>query len=134
MKKYIYPVLLLVIGVLVFASCNSADEIYVDEKQSYYSDFKVEDDKVYIRCYITLINQFNGEKTVNLCAKLPEDVAIGLLKNEEIKALDEAGSEMNFVLPPNSSETFEVVFVGEFAGTNQKQDRNLPEIFIEIVK
>lgn len=119
---------------MLFASCKSTDEIYVDKKRSYFSDFEVENDKVFIKCYITLTNKFDVEKIVNLSTKLPEDVTIGLLKNEEIKALNEDGSEMVFVLPPNASKSFDVVFVGEYSGINQKHDRNLSEINIKIVK
>jgi hypothetical protein len=41
---------------------------------------------------------------------------------------------MEFVLLPNTSNSFDVVFVGEYAGTNQKANRLLPEIDIEIVE
>ena len=137
MKKYVYSltILFLVVSMLMsFASCSRADQIYVDKSQSYFSDYEVEDDKVFIKCHITIENTFEDEKTVTLSAILPEDVTNGLLKNETIKALKEDGSEMEFVLLPNTSNSFDVVFVGEYAGTNQKANRLLPEINIEIVE
>ena len=131
---YIFMFLLIALSTLaLFSSCKTSNTIYVDEKNSYFSDFMVENNEVFIKCYITLVNKFDVEKTVNLSAKLPEDVAIGLLKNEEIKALNDDGSEMDFTLPPNSSKSFDVVFVGDFAGTYLKYDRLLPEISINIV-
>lgn len=137
MRKYVYSltILFLVVSMLMsFASCSRADQIYVDKSQSYFSDYEVEDDKVFIKCHITIENTFEDEKTVTLSAILPEDVTNGLLKNETIKALKEDGSEMEFVLLPNTSNSFDVVFVGEYAGTNQKANRFLPEINIEIVE
>lgn len=81
-----------------------------------------------------MINQFDTEKAVTLSTRLPEDVTLGLLKNEEIKALNEDGSELVFTIPPNASKSFNVVFVGEYAGTNKKHDRNLSEIYINILE
>ena len=119
---------------ILLVSWNINDKIYVDKEKSYYSDFKVEDEKVFIECCITLVNTFDVEKTINLSANLPDDVTIGLLKNEEITASYADGSKMEFVLPPDSSESFDVVFVGEYSGKNQKSDRGLPEINIRIVE
>lgn len=137
MKKYIYALIFLFVGmsvVVLFTSYKTTNKIYIDKKESYYSGFEVKQDKVYIKCYITLKNEFNIEKTVKLSANLPEDVTIGLLKNETAKALCENGAEKIFILPPNSSKSFDVIFVGEFSGKNQKHDRNLPEINVKIVK
>ena len=137
MKKYSYPltVLFLVVSMLMsLASCSKANQIYVDKNQSYFSDFEVEGDKVFIKCHITIENTFEDEKTVTISAILPEDVSNGLLKADPVKALEEDGSEMKFVLSPNMLNSFDVVFVGEYAGTNQKANRLLPEIYIEIVE
>ena len=137
MRKYVYSlttVFLVVAMLMSLASCSKANQIYVDKSQSYFSDFEVEDDKVFIKCHVTIENTFEDEKTVTLSAILPEDVTNGLLKNETVKALEEDGSEMEFVLLPNTSNSFDVVFVGEYAGTNQKANRLLPEIYIEIVE
>ena len=137
MRKHVYSlttVFLVVAMLMSLASCSKANQIYVDKSQSYFSDFEVEDDKVFIKCHVTIENTFEDEKTVTLSAILPEDVTNGLLKNETVKALEEDGSEMEFVLSPNMSNSFDVVFVGEYAGTNQKANRLLPEIYIEIVE
>ena len=134
MKKGFYIVVFLLVGVLalmLFASCKDTKKIYVDQNSSYYDCFEIDGDKVFISCYITLSNNYDEEKTVMLSAKLPQDVTVGLLKKEEIWALNKDGSEMTFFLPPNSSKAFDVVFVGEFAGINQKYDRNLPKIDIK---
>ncbi len=119
---------------MLFALCNVGDKICIDKNESFFSDFEVANDKVFIKCHVTLANTFDTEKTVKLSARLPEDVTIGLLKNDEVKVLNEDGSEKEFALSPNVSNSFEVVFVGEYAGTNQKSDKNLPEIDIKIVK
>lgn len=133
-KGYIMFLLLAVLMLILYVSYNVNDKIYVDKGKSYFSEFKVENDKVFIECYITLVNTFDVEKTVNLSAKLPEDVTTGLLKNEDVISLNEDGSKTEFILSSNSSESFDVVFVGAYSGANQKHDRGLPEINISIVK
>ena len=137
MEKYIYFLVLILLSasiLMLFTSCNAADQICLDKNTSCFSDFEVKGDKVFIKCRITLINKFDVEKSITLSAQLPEDVTIGLLQSSEIKALNEDGSERVFVLAPNEATSFEVVFIGEYAGTNQKYDRNLPEINIKIIK
>ena len=136
MKKYtIFLCALICLSMLVaLTSCKTTANISVDEENSYFSDYVIEDDKVYIKCHVILTNTYDAEKTVNLSAKLPQDAASGLLKDEKIKALNEDGSQVTFVLPPNSSESFDVVFVGDFAGYERKYDKHLPEMIIEIVE
>lgn len=136
MKKYtIFLCALICLSMLVaLTSCKTTANISVDEENSYFSDYVIEDDKVYIKCHIILTNTYDAEKTVKLSAKLPDDAANVLLKQEIVKALNEDGSETAFALPPNSTESYDVVFVGEFAGSKQKQDRHLPEILIDIVE
>ena len=136
MKKGFYAVAFLLVGVLVLmllTSCKATKKIYVEKNSSYFDSFEIRNDKVLISCHLTLINKYNADKTVMLSARLPEDVTIGLLKKEEISALNKDGSEITFLLPPNSKKSFDVVFIGEFAGTNQKYNRNLPEVDIKIV-
>lgn len=137
MKKTVHSIILILVGIslfLSFTSCKANDTIFLEESKSYFSDFQVEGNQVKIKCYITLTNNFDVEKTVHLSAKLPEDVTIGLLKQEKVAALNEDGSQTAFLLPANSSKSFDVVFVGEFAGTNRKHDKLLPEIIIEIAE
>ena len=135
MKRLIKYSVLLLVAVAVLAQIayiKSVSRIYVDENTSYFSDFEIEKDKVNVNCHISLANEFREEKKVTLSAFLPEDVKGGLLKEKEMKALDENGAERVFNLRANETTEFDVVFVGDFGGTNQKHDRDLPEIKITI--
>ena len=53
------------------------------------------------------------------------------MNNEDLR-VNEDGKEKVFELKANESDTFDVVFEGEFGGINQKVDRQLPNN-IEIV-
>ena len=104
------------------------------EKESYFSDFEVVGEAVYLRCYVTLKNTSSEEKRVSLTATSPDDVRGGLLITPDLYAInvDSCGGE--FLIPPKTQKSFDIVFVGDFAGTKQKQDRLLPNIDITIVE
>jgi len=124
MKKiYWYAGLLLFTGVFTSCSLNNIEKIKLIKLESYYSDFEVKKDKVYISCYITLENNLDKEQTIKLSATFPNDVG-KLLKNAVIE------SEKSFTLDAKSKKSFKVVFIGDFAGKNKKNDRLLPDISI----
>lgn len=107
---------------------------------SYFSDFKVNGEKVYIYCKMTITNSSLIDKTFRLNAILKDDVKIGkigkigLLKSDNLKGYNEDLSSDIFTIEKNKYNIFSVVFVGEFAGTYEKHDRNLPEIVITTIK
>ncbi len=107
------------------AGCRKAvnNEIVLIKSESYYSDYEVKDNKVYITCYVTLENRLDEEQTVKLSAEFPNDVN-KLLKSSWIDSKD------NLTLMAKAKDSFNVIFIGDFARTNQKHDRLLPEINI----
>ena len=124
--------LLIVLGVglsMIF----SKPTVTLIKSKSYYSDFTVVDQKVTVKCYITLKNTYNVDKTVKLSALFPDDVKIGLLKSSELYAVDMDNTDIEFIIPKKSQKSFEVNFVGDFAGVNRKHDRLLPQINITII-
>lgn len=136
MKKFI--IIGIIIGVLlvisiVIINVNSIEKIYVQKDNSYFYDFSVENNKVYIKCSITLKNTYKTDKTVRLFANMNDDVNSGLLKQAQIYALNEDGTKSIFTIKGNSKQTYDVIFVGDYAGTNKKHDRLLPDIKIEII-
>lgn len=121
----------IVVGVYIFN--NPKDTVEIIKKESYYSNFHVKDGKVYIECVITIKNNYNYKKAINLSARFDEDVNTGLLKQAKIYALSSSNIKEKFEIKQNSKETFEVVFSGDFGGTMKKHDRTLPDINIDIV-
>lgn len=110
------------------------NKLSVVEKDSYYSDFLVSDDMVEIECHITIKNDNDTNKTVNISTLMPADVTGGLLKESPIYALDESGNKIDFLIEKESEKSFEVTFIGEYGGTNKKQNKLLPEIVLEVVE
>ena len=134
MKKQIVSLYITVLltALISLSSCWSQVPVFVSESKSFFSDFEVRNEKVAIRCEITLQNTFGSEYKVKLKAHFPDDVG-KLLRQETLIAMDDNGDEAVFIIPAYSEKTFEVLFVGDFAGTNEKHDRRLPELEVILV-
>lgn len=131
--------LLLISAIMLNVSCSADNSknknaVSIVDSESWFSDFTVDNDKVYIKCEITLQNTADEKQKVKMAAVCPDDVELGLLKEEKIYAVDEQDKVKEFVINSNSGKSFNVVFLGEFAGTAEKSDRLLPEITIESVE
>lgn len=117
--------------VTVFGIINKENvDLEIIKDESCFSDFNVENDKVYIKCELKIKNISSKNKTFTLNAILKDDVLIGLIKNENLQGFNTELTENKFIIDPKTSNTFSVIFIGDFAGTNRKHDRNLPPITI----
>ena len=112
---------------MIFGGCSPKNKIEIVKKGSFYSDFVVKGEKVYIKCELEVNNSTDDNAIVEFYASLPEEVKLGLLKNDEMKGYQENSEISEFSLPEGKSRIV-VVFIGDFAGTNKKHDRNLPNI------
>lgn len=109
----------------------SADDVYVDGENSWFSDFYIEGNRVYITCQVTLCNTGDA-RTVRLYGVFPEDV--GTLVTEAVLPgfiTDDFDSKENCFLLEPGEQTCHVTFIGTFAGTEEKNVRLLPQILIE---
>lgn len=61
------------------------------------------------------------------------DVDLGLLKQDNLKGYNQDLTSDKITIEKKTTKTFSVMFVGDFAGTNKKYDRNLPEIVITTI-
>ncbi len=123
-----------------FGSCKentvtTADvekEIVIDTEKSFFSDFQVKNDKVYIYCTVLMRNFGGEEKKVTLKGVFPKDAENGLLKQKELAGYTIDYSSEVFVVE-QGEHWIDVVFIGDFAGNNQKYSRLLPQIIIRNV-
>ena len=113
---------------LSLISCQTKD-IKLNEEKSYFSDFKIENDKVYIYCTLFIENKSDTEKVISLKASFEKDVENGLLKEALVSGYSLDESTQEFQLQKGENQ-LDVVFVGEYAGADKKQDRLLPDIEI----
>lgn len=104
------------------------EKVCVSESDSWFSDFYVLNDKVYIECVVTV--ECSEATSIQLYGCFPKDEG-KLLKDALL--LGQFGDSMDSLqdtaeLPAGTTE-LHVYFIGDFAGTNQKQDRLLPTLY-----
>ena len=135
MKKKLLCVLALFFTVMLFG-CNKDNNthnfILLDETASYFSDFEVVGDNVYIYCTVVLTNTTSKECMFRIKGFFEDDVKGHLLLEGELYAYDKE-KETVFSLRANEKKTFEICFSGKFGGREKKNNRLLPEIEIIIV-
>jgi hypothetical protein len=130
LKMRNYVIIFLLISIItMFCGCAKKNTLEIINKESYYSNYIIDGDKVYIECELAFNNLRETETTIELYADFPDDVELGLLKNAKIMGYHDDLLTSTFSLPEGKTRIF-VVFIGDFAGTNQKHDRNLPNITI----
>lgn len=128
MKQKRLIILVLSFMVLCFCSCQKR-EISIDGKESFYSGFEIENDKVYIYCNVLIKNPNKDVAKIALSGIFENDAKNGLLKETMLTgyASDLETTEFNL---ENGDNRIEVVFIGDYAGKSQKYDRLLPQIKI----
>ena len=104
--------------------------VRIDYQKSFFHDYNIENNIVNMKCELRIYNVNEQDKKFHIRAKSPEDV--GKLLHDENLRINENGQEKVFELKANESSNIDVVFEGEFGGTNQKLDRELPNE-IEII-
>lgn len=118
MKKSILT-LLLVFVLVIICACSNGD-VSIMEDESFYSDYYVENEKVYINCTLTVCS--SKDQTVSFVGEFKSDTEIGLLTEETLKTT-------SFDIK-KGKQIIDVTFMGNFGGTNKKASRNLPYISV----
>lgn len=111
----------------VFCGCSQEEYVKINRQESWYSDFYVEDGKVYIKCNITVENSGDDSCRIGFKGDFSENVKTGLLKEAELYGYAE-DYETSVFVAPKGKHTIAVTFIGDFGGTLKKANRNLPHI------
>ena len=127
MKKFL--VLLCIVCMMLSLFSCQAKNVKLNEGKSYFSDFKMENDKVYIYCTLFIENKSDTEKVISLNASFEKDVELGLLKEALVSGYSLDESTQEFKLQKGENQ-LDVAFIGKYAGVNKKHDRLLPDIEI----
>jgi hypothetical protein len=133
-KTIILLILLIVItSAMFFANDQKHHQtIEIIEMESFFTNFFVDSDKVYISCELLVRNTTNANQTIGLNAYIPEDVTQGLLKSAELRGYKDDKETYKFCIP-KGEERIKVIFIGDFAGVKMKTNRMLPKIEIEML-
>jgi|GEM_PF-6680261 hypothetical protein len=137
--KKLITVVGMIIFVLVVISCSrktskvDSTEVLVVESQSHFNKFEIIDQKVYIHTIITLQNNSNETKEILIKGNFAKDKEIYLVEEEILQGINKETSEEIFIIEKSSTKEYNVVFVREWGGGEQRNDRLLPPIYIEIL-
>lgn len=122
-------VLALLVGCSSTAHTGAAD-IRLDREASYFDDFTVQDETVLLRCVLQIEND-GAEHEVTIKGFFPDDVGKLIDFSPLVGYPEAADPEGQTFLLRHGTNTVNVVFRGDYAGTPQKANRLLPEITIE---
>lgn len=148
LKGYIMIVvfiLFLCVILLGLPSKKNKEAIIIDKEHSYFHDFKIYNDKVYMYCTITLENITDNNLSFSIFAESYKDKVNGLITNERMKGyeweIDEKTREIKvtdkkifFINRKQKISELKIVFIGEHGSGNMKDNRNLLDIYIVINK
>jgi hypothetical protein len=133
-SKLLLIIMLVIVNQNIF-SLGSKENIELIKEKSYFNDFEVINDRVFIECKLTIKNNTNNFYSFRINALFNDDVKIKLLENKFFEGYSEdLNSSIFFISPDEILEYTKVVFVGKFAGNYQKYSRALPEINIIIIE
>ena len=127
MRKGTAAIIILLVSVLFSACGNSSQEILLNRDESFFSDFHVEDGFVYLECYISVSNKNKSDIEFEIYVDYADDVKTGLLKESTLFVCENIVDNQIYLINAGATEKFYCTFVGEYAGTLIKHDRNLPE-------
>jgi len=127
---------ILVCGFLILTSCATSDDnnqILLDEKASFFSDFSIDDGMVFFFCHLEVINQTTESQQVHIQGDFREDVKGGLIQSPYLIAYRKDDPDNTvFVLKPGKN-VFDIFFLDEKGFADEKQNRLLPPLeFIPI--
>ncbi len=122
--KLILVVLFLVVlagGCIIYMQLS---KMFVVNDESFFSDFYIKDDKVYLECEVSINSPRDCD--IQIQGSFARDEG-KLLKDATVFAYDVENRSNSFHIVRGTNR-FRVVFIGDYGGTPQKSDRLLPEI------
>ena len=103
-------------------------QLEIINEKSYFNDFTIIEEKVYIECRITIRNNTEKNISFKINATFEDDVRLGLLQNDLLEGYNEDLINNVFSIPANETIAYwKIIFIGDFAGNYKKHDRALPK-------
>ena len=144
MKKIFYILLSMLIIVCVISiaaflcienlSLSQEDLEILTKQNSGIKNFYIENEKVYIVTGITIKNNTDDDKKFLVIAESLEDYESDLITTPVLQGYDESLSTKEFFINGNETKIFNVIFVGTHGTNNQKADRLIPKLSVQIIK
>lgn len=135
MKKYM--ICFLMLFVCLFLCCCRSDQaanLKLVEDKSFFNNFVIKVETVTFYCTVSIQNDTEELKMVELYGDFTEDYESGLIQDARLQAFEPQSGDTTFLLLPGENQ-LSIAFSGTYGGeTSQKQNRLLPEITINEVQ
>ena len=129
-KRIICSRMILLCLLLCCCQSEQAANLKLMEDKSFFNNFVIKEETVTFSCTVSIQNDTEELKMVELYGDFTEDYESGLIQNARLKAYDPQSGDRTFLLSPGENQ-LSIAFSGRYGGeTSQKQNRLLPEITI----
>lgn len=129
-KRIICSLMFLLCLLLCCCQSEQAANLKLVEDKSFFNNFVIKEETVTFYCTVSIQNDTEELKMVELYGDFTEDYESGLIQNARLKAYDPQSGDSTFLLSPGENQ-LRIAFSGRYGGeTSQKQNRLLPEIII----
>lgn len=129
-KRIICSLMILLCLLLCCCQSEQAANLKLVEDKSFFNNFVIKEETVTFYCTVSIQNDTEELKMVELYGDFTEDYESGLIQNARLKAYDPQSGDRTFLLSPGENQ-LSIAFSGRYGGeTSQKQNRLLPEITI----
>ena len=134
MKKRIIHILIIIFIlsslIICIESINNKPKIILD-KSSYFDGFYIKDNKVFLKCVLTIKNNSINNANFEILGEFANDREL-IVEKSLIAKNDK--NEKCFLLKAGQKKTVKVVFVGTLNKTAVKDNRLLPNISFRLIK
>ncbi|MBR1757708.1 MAG: hypothetical protein IJ744_03130 [Lachnospiraceae bacterium] len=127
-------ILILFFCIICASGCYIGDtdsQLVLNKEKSFFSDYSIEDGKVYYYCYLIIDNKSNNSCRASIVGDFLKDQDSGLLKERYLTAVEDKRNikQSLFLLEPGEN-VLEIVFIGTNGKSIVRNDRLLPPITI----
>lgn len=128
----VFPILIMMLMIGCYTENRQGSKTTVTTSKETLHDFQIEQNKVRFECELTVSNSADHEVAFEIIGVFSDDQKNGLILESELTAVDPETASSLFRLDGNAESRIKVEFIGSFAGNPVKQDRNPPEIRIQV--
>lgn len=102
MKNKVLPCIVIIIVIVCLSLCirmgiDAEGDLKVLRSDSWFDDFYIKEDKVFVKCEITIQNRSNQNRYVKLFANMEEYANNGLIKSPIVPGYDKEGNDKFFI-------------------------------------
>ena len=114
----------------IYENNSDTPSVEIVNETSFFSDYELKNDKVYIYCTVTVKNNLDTAQQIMIQGDFADDYLSGFVKDKILCAYDKDNLDNNmFIIMANSEQMLKVCFIGDWGGkVKTKQNRLLPEI------